>query len=126
VTETAAVANIVRAEALIRRLRDLGFGVALDDFGQGLSSLTYLKTLPVTALKIDGSFVRDAAADDRSQAMLNAIVQLARAMGLSTVAECVETERIHAIVRSLGVDLGQGFFLGRPAPVDEVIARLVG
>jgi diguanylate cyclase (GGDEF)-like protein len=126
VTETAAVANIVRAEALIRRLRDLGFGVALDDFGQGLSSLTYLKTLPVTTLKIDGSFVRDAAADDRSQAMLNAIVQLARAMGLSTVAECVESERIHAIVRTLGVDLGQGFFLGRPTPVDDVIARLVG
>jgi diguanylate cyclase (GGDEF)-like protein len=126
VTETAAVANIVRAEALIRRLRDLGFGVALDDFGQGLSSLAYLKTLPVTTLKIDGSFVRDAAVDDRSHAMLNAIVQLARAMGLATVAECVESERIHAIVRSLGVDLGQGFFLGRPAPVDDAIARLVG
>jgi EAL domain-containing protein (putative c-di-GMP-specific phosphodiesterase class I) len=58
--------------------------------------------------------------------MLNAIVQLARAMGLSTVAECVESERIHAIVRTLGVDLGQGFFLGRPTPADDVIARLVG
>ena len=64
VTETAAVANIVRAEALIRRLRDLGSDVALDDFGRGLSSLTYLKTLPVTHLKIDGIFVRDVVADE--------------------------------------------------------------
>ena len=81
-TETAAVANIVRAEALIRRLRDLGFEVALDDFGRGLSSLGYLKTLPVTSLKIDSSLVRDIAGDSRSQAMLSAIVQLARAIGL--------------------------------------------
>ena len=80
-TETAAVANIVRAEALIRRLRDLGFEVALDDFGRGLSSLGYLKTLPVTSLKIDSSLVRDIAGDSRSQAMLSAIVQLARAIG---------------------------------------------
>ena len=84
VTETAAVANIVRAEALIRRLRELGCAVALDDFGRGLSSLTYLKVLPVTHLKIDGTFVRDVVGDERSQAMLSAIVQLARAMKLKT------------------------------------------
>jgi diguanylate cyclase (GGDEF)-like protein len=124
-TETAAVANIVRAEALIRRLRDLGFGVALDDFGRGLSSLTYLKTLPVTTLKIDGSFVRDVVDDDRSQAMLSAIVQLAHAMGLSTVAECVESEQIHGITQRLGVEYGQGFSIGRPIPLDRVIAGLV-
>ena len=75
----AAVANIVRAEALMRRLRELGFDVALDDFGRGLSSLTYLKTLPATCLKIDGTFVRDVVDDDRSQAMLSAIVRLAQA-----------------------------------------------
>jgi diguanylate cyclase (GGDEF)-like protein len=125
-TETAAVANIVRAESLIRRLRELGFGVALDDFGRGLSSLTYLKTLPVTTLKIDGSFVRDVVGDDRSQAMLSAIVQLAHAMGLSTVAECVESEQIQDITRRLGVEYGQGFHIGRPAPLEQVIASLVG
>jgi Amt family ammonium transporter len=126
VTETAAVANIVRAEALIRRLRELGFGVALDDFGRGLSSLTYLKTLPVTTLKIDGSFVRDVVGDDRSQAMLSAIVQLAHAMGLATVAECVESDQIHDITRRLGVEYGQGFSIGRPTPLERVIGGLVG
>jgi diguanylate cyclase (GGDEF)-like protein len=126
VTETAAVANIVRAETLIRRLRELGFGVALDDFGRGLSSLTYLKTLPVTMLKIDGSFVRDVVDDDRSQAMLSAIVQLARAMGLATVAECVESEQIRDITRRLGVEYGQGFSIGRPTPLESVIGGLLG
>ncbi len=125
-TETAAVANIVRAESLIRRLRELGFGVALDDFGRGLSSLTYLKTLPVTTLKIDGSFVRDVMGDDRSQAMLSAIVQLAHAMGLATVAECVESEQIQDTTQRLGVEYGQGFHIGRPTPLDQVIASLVG
>ena len=126
VTETAAVANIVRAEALIRRLRELGSDVALDDFGRGLSSLTYLKTLPVTHLKIDGIFVRDVVTDDRSQAMLSAIVQLARAMKLKTVAECVESEAIWQATRSLGVDYGQGFHIGRPLPLEKVLGTLVG
>jgi len=125
-TETAAVANIVRAETLMRRLRELGFDVALDDFGRGLSSLTYLKTLPVTCLKIDGTFVRDVVGDDRAQAMLSAIVRLAQAMGLRTVAECVESDEICDITRQLGVEFGQGFSLGRPAPLDQVIPLVVG
>jgi diguanylate cyclase (GGDEF)-like protein len=125
VTETAAVANIVRAEALIRRLRDFGCAVALDDFGRGLSSLTYLRTLPVTHLKIDGSFVRDVLEDERSQAMLSAIVQLAKAMKLETVAECVESEAIRQAVRSLGVGFGQGFSIGRPVPLEKVLGALV-
>jgi len=124
VTETAAVANIVRAETLLRRLRELGCEVALDDFGRGLSSLTYLKTLPVTHLKIDGSFVRDVVTDSRSQAMLSAIVQLAKAMKLITVAECVESDAICEAVRALGVDYGQGFSIGRPAPIDMVLQVL--
>jgi diguanylate cyclase (GGDEF)-like protein len=125
VTETAAVANIVRAESLIRRLRELGSDVALDDFGRGLSSLTYLKTLPVTHLKIDGSFVRDVVVDDRSQAMLSAIVQLAHAMKLRTVAECVESEAIWRATRELGVEYGQGFSIGRPLPLEKVLETLV-
>jgi diguanylate cyclase (GGDEF)-like protein len=125
-TETAAVANIVRAEALMRRLRELGCDVALDDFGRGLSSLGYLKALPVTFLKIDGSLVRDVVGDERSQAMLSAIVRLAGAMGLKTVAECVESEEIRSITRGLGVEYGQGFAIGRPAPLDQVIQVVRG
>jgi EAL domain-containing protein (putative c-di-GMP-specific phosphodiesterase class I) len=125
-TETAAVANIVRAEALMRRLRELGFDVALDDFGRGLSSLTYLKSLPATCLKIDGTFVRDVVGDDRSQAMLSAIVRLAQAMGLRTVAECVESDAIRDIVRQLGVEYGQGFSIGRPVPLEQVIPAVLG
>lgn len=124
-TETAAVTNIVRAESLMRRLRDLGHEIALDDFGRGLSSLTYLKTLPVSYLKIDGDLVRDVVTSPRSQAMVSAIVQLAKAMGLGTTAECVESEGIRDIIAGLGVDYGQGFSLGRPQPLEQVLRRLL-
>jgi diguanylate cyclase (GGDEF)-like protein len=125
-TETAAVANIVRAETLVRRIRELGHDVALDDFGRGLSSLSYLKALSVTCLKIDGSLVRDVVGDERSQAMLSAIVRLAGAMGLVTVAECVESDEIRRIIRGLGVSYGQGFAIGRPLPIDQVLKSVLG
>ena len=130
ITETAAVANIARAEWLIRQLRDLGYGIALDDFGRGLSSLTYLKSLPVSDLKIDGGLIRDlagpdAAATGRSQAMVTAIVQLAQAMKLTTTAECVESNGILAAATQLGVDYGQGFAIGRPRPLEGVLQELL-
>jgi diguanylate cyclase (GGDEF)-like protein len=125
ITETAAVANIVRAETLVRRLQDLGHDIALDDFGRGLSSLTYLKSLSVSDLKIDGGLVRDVASNSRSQAMVTAIVQLARTMKLRTTAECVESEAIQAAVARLGVDLGQGFAIGRPRPLEIVLQELL-
>jgi diguanylate cyclase (GGDEF)-like protein len=124
-TETAAVANIVRAEMLIRRLQDLGHEIALDDFGRGLSSLTYLKSLSVSHLKIDGGLVRDLAGNARTQATVNAIVQLAQAMKLGTTAECVETEAIHRAVAQLGVDYGQGFAIGRPRPLELVLQEVL-
>jgi diguanylate cyclase (GGDEF)-like protein len=125
ITETAAVANIVRAETLIRRLQDLGHGIALDDFGRGLSSLTYLKSLPVSHLKIDGGLVRDLVGNTPSQAMVTAIVQLARAMKLRTTAECVESTEILKTVTELGVDYGQGFAIGRPRPLESVLQELL-
>jgi diguanylate cyclase (GGDEF)-like protein len=124
-TETAAVANIVRAEMLVRLLRDLGHDVALDDFGRGLSSLTYLKTLPVTDLKIDGGLVRDVVGNPRSQEMVTAIVQLAQATKLRTTAECVESEAIRTAMTQLGVDYGQGFAIGRPQPLEVVLRELL-
>jgi EAL domain-containing protein (putative c-di-GMP-specific phosphodiesterase class I) len=120
-TESAAVASMKDAEALMSRLRKLGCGVALDDFGTGLSSLSYLRSMPVSMLKIDGSFVRDILRDERAESMVRAIAQLARAMNITTVAEYVETEEIRTRVRTLGVDYGQGFAIARPVPVSEVL-----
>jgi diguanylate cyclase (GGDEF)-like protein len=120
-TESAAVASMKDAEALMQRLRKLGCGVALDDFGTGLSSLSYLRSMPVSMLKIDGSFVRDILKDERAESMVRAIAQLARAMNITTVAEYVETEEIRTRVRMLGVDYGQGFAIARPVPVGEVL-----
>lgn len=123
-TESDAVANIAKAELLMRRLRKLGCGVALDDFGTGLSSLAYLRTLPVTLLKIDGSFVRDILKDPRSDSMVQAITQLAHTMSIATVAEYVETDEIRNRVVALGVDYAQGFAVGRPQPIEDVLAEI--
>jgi diguanylate cyclase (GGDEF)-like protein len=125
IAETAAVANIVQAEQLILRLQDLGHAIALDDFGRGLSSLTYLKSLPVAHLKIDGGLVRELVGNQRSQAMVTTIVQLARTMNMKTTAECVESEAILAAVGQLGVDFGQGFAIGRPRPLEQVLQELL-
>jgi EAL domain-containing protein (putative c-di-GMP-specific phosphodiesterase class I) len=123
-TENATVTNIKRADALMRRLRELGCGVALDDFGTGLSSLSFLRQLPITMLKIDGSFVRDVLVDPRAESMVRAIAQLARSMSMATVAEYVETREIAARVARLGVDYGQGFAIGRPTPLAEILVGL--
>ncbi|MBS0580340.1 MAG: bifunctional diguanylate cyclase/phosphodiesterase [Proteobacteria bacterium] len=123
-TENATVANLAPAESLMRRLRDLGCGVALDDFGTGLSSLSCLRQLPVTMLKIDGSFVRDVLKDTRAESMVRAIAQLARSMSITTVAEYIETEAISRRIAELGVDYGQGFAIGRPIPLSDVLTEL--
>jgi len=123
-TETAAVSNLTRADHLMQRLRLLGCSFALDDFGTGLSSLAYLKSLPVSVLKIDGSFVRDAGTSQRTEAMVRAIAQLAHTMGMQTVAEYVETDELRSRMAGLGVDYGQGFAIGRPVPLDEVLGDL--
>jgi EAL domain-containing protein (putative c-di-GMP-specific phosphodiesterase class I) len=124
ITENATIQSIERAEGLIRRLRRLGCAVALDDFGTGLSSLAYLRQLPVTMLKIDGSFVRDVLKDPRAESMVRAIAQLARNMSIATVGEYVETEEIRARIATLGVDYGQGFAIGKPTPLDDLLAEL--
>ncbi len=123
-TETSAVSNLTRADRLMQRLRVLGCSFALDDFGTGLSSLVYLKSLPVSVLKIDGAFVRDAGTNQRTESMVRAIAQLAHTMGMETVAEYVETDELRVRMTALGVDFGQGFAIGRPVPIDEVLGDL--
>jgi EAL domain-containing protein (putative c-di-GMP-specific phosphodiesterase class I) len=123
-TEHATATNITRAESLKHQLRELGCGVALDDFGTGVSSLAFLRRLPVTMLKIDGSFIRDVLTDPRAESMVRSIAQLARTMSIVTVAEYVETREICARVAVLGVDYGQGFAIGRPTPLTDLLAGL--
>lgn len=123
-TESAAIGNLARAEVLMRRLRALGCNIALDDFGTGLSSLAYLRTLPIGMLKIDGSFVRDVLKDSRAESMVQAIAQLARSMSLTTVAEYIETDEIRSRIESLGVDYGQGFAISQPSPLSELMDEL--
>jgi EAL domain-containing protein (putative c-di-GMP-specific phosphodiesterase class I) len=123
-TETSAVSNLTRADRLMQRLRVLGCSFALDDFGTGLSSLVYLKSLPVSVLKIDGAFVRDAGVNQRTESMVRAIAQLAHTMGMETVAEYVETDELRSRMTALGVDFGQGFAIGRPLPVEDVLGDL--
>jgi diguanylate cyclase (GGDEF)-like protein/PAS domain S-box-containing protein len=119
ITETAAVAEMARARSFIGEVKKLGFRFALDDFGVGFSSFSYLKHLPVDMVKIDGSFVRylDRSREDRL--FVRAIVQVARELGLETVAEFVESREVLEILREIGVDYVQGYYLGRPGPTLE-------
>ena len=101
-----------------------GLVAALDDFGTVLSSLAYLRSLPISMLKIDGSFVRDVLRDPKAESTIQAIAQLARAMSLITVAEYVETDEIRHRIAQLGVDYGQGFAIGQPLPINDVLEQL--
>jgi len=117
ITETVAVRNLLKVVRVMERLRAAGCRIALDDFGAGMSSFAYLKNLPVDVIKIDGSFVRDLAIDPMSQAIVNAVVQIGHQRGLRVVAEWVADEHTAEVLRTLGVDYGQGFVLHRPERV---------
>jgi diguanylate cyclase (GGDEF)-like protein len=124
ITEQAAVSSLGKANEMIGRLSPWGCRFALDDFGTGSNSLTYLKTLQIARVKIDGSFVRDIVTNPRSQATVRGIVELARGFSIDTVAEFVETEAIAEKVRELGVDYAQGYAFGRPEPLDVILESL--
>jgi len=119
ITETAAVADIKVATQFIETLTGMGCRFALDDFGAGLSSLYYLKKLPVSCLKIDGSFIQRLPTEPIDQKMVRAVVTLARELGMRTVAEYVGNEETVALLRELGVDAAQGYYIGRSGPLPE-------
>ena len=124
ITETTAISNLANVAKFINSLKNLGCSFALDDFGKGMSSLTYLKNLPLDYLKIDGSFIKELNRDKASHVMVEAINYIAEGIGLKTIAEFVENQTILNTVRELKIDYAQGFHLGRPTVLTEVISEV--
>ena len=114
ITETAACEQLSSAMEFIQKIRQLGCRISLDDFGVGFSSFSYLKHLRADILKIDGSFIRDIHNNNADQLFVKALVDVARGMGMRTIAEFVENEQVYDRVSSLGVDYVQGYYLGKP------------
>ncbi|MCC3592058.1 EAL domain-containing protein [Microcoleus sp. PH2017_28_MFU_U_A] len=114
ITETVAIANLSKAACLIWKLKELGCQFALDDFGSGMSSFAYLKNLPVDYIKIDGNFIKNLAENPIDIVMVEAITKIAHAMGIKTIAEYVESQAVMDKLKELGVDYGQGYYLGKP------------
>lgn len=121
ITETAAIADISRAQAFIHRLKGLGCRFSLDDFGSGFSSFYYLKHLPIDCLKVDGSYVRALAHSSQDRCLVRGMVELSRGLGIEVAAEYVEDAETLDIVGELGVDYAQGYHIGRPVPVEEAL-----
>ena len=123
ITETALMADVKAATVALRELRSLGLHLAVDDFGTGYSSLTYLKRFPVEAIKVDRTFVNGLGIDQEDSTIVEAVVNLGHSLGLSVVAEGVETPLQLTRLRELGCDRGQGYLFGRPRPAELVEAE---
>ena len=122
ITENSIVESNFNSRRMFERLRKLGVGLTVDDFGVGYSSLRYLNDLPVTGIKVDGSFVRGVGGELASEPIVRMLVELARSLDLSLIAECVETrQQLDALVR-LGCSVGQGYLLGEPLPAPVTAA----
>jgi diguanylate cyclase (GGDEF)-like protein len=123
-TESSLMADPVLAKDTLERLSALGLEIGIDDFGTGYSSLAYLTALPVKELKVDRSFVLDMLADERNAAIVRSTIELARNLGLRTVAEGIETEEVLERLVELGCDRAQGYHLARPMPPERVLPWL--
>ncbi|MDR7100737.1 diguanylate cyclase (GGDEF)-like protein/PAS domain S-box-containing protein [Lysobacter niabensis] len=123
-TETVIMANAGQNATMLQAIRDLGVGLAIDDFGTGYSSLSYLKRLPLTTLKIDKEFIGDLTHDADDEAITGAVIAMAHSLGLTVVAEGVETEAQVKFLHDHGCDEIQGYWLARPLHADECLAFL--
>jgi EAL domain-containing protein (putative c-di-GMP-specific phosphodiesterase class I) len=124
ITESAIMADPVRALDVLEQLRAQGVRTGIDDFGTGYSSLAYLKRLPVDELKIDRSFVRHLADDANDQAIVRSTIGLAHDLGLQVVAEGVEDQAAWDLLGQFGCDLAQGYFVSRPLPAADLVRWL--
>ena len=124
VTETALLSTPTEAEAVVAALRALGVSIALDDFGTGYSSLTYLRRFAVDSVKVDGSFIAGLGTHTGDTAIVKAIVGLAKNLGISAVAEGVETAKQFLLLQDMGCDKAQGYYLCRPVPAEQLTDRL--
>jgi len=123
ITESIVMAEATNTRQTLAELKQLGLRIAIDDFGTGYSSLSYLRDLPVDTLKIDRSFVAGLDQDQGSQAIIRAIATLAHELGLVVTAEGIETADQLALVRTLGIDIAQGYFFTRPVPPEQLDLR---
>jgi diguanylate cyclase (GGDEF)-like protein/PAS domain S-box-containing protein len=117
ITETAAISQISHAQKFMIAMKELGVKFALDDFGSGLSSFSYLKNLPIDYLKIDGSLVRGIPDEEYNRAIVTSINEVAHLMGIKTIAEFVETERILEHIAQISIDYAQGYITGKPIAI---------
>jgi diguanylate cyclase len=124
VTETAIIGNPEVAHQTLRGFKSAGLEISIDDYGSGLSSLSYLKNIPADELKIDKIFVLNLARDRTDEMLVHAAIDLAHSLGLKVVAEGIETEGALALLASMGCDLGQGYFIARPMPLADLESLL--
>jgi diguanylate cyclase (GGDEF)-like protein len=124
VTESVILDDAVAGMTVLTALRSLGTEIAIDDFGTGYASLSYLRQFPASVVKVDRSFIAEIDTDQRTRSIVDAIAAMGRALDLSLVAEGIETAEELAVVRQLGFDIGQGFYIGRPAPAAEITRLL--
>ena len=124
VTEDLFMTNIGNARSVLNRLRESGTRVSVDDFGSGYSALSYLRDLPIDEVKLDREFVASVLADPRAAAVVSAVVNLARALGLTAVVEGVETAEVAAVLKDLGCDVGQGYYFSPPLTLEELLEVL--
>jgi len=118
ITETVAMSDLHNGMSVINKLRNLGFNVAIDDFGTGHSSLAYLRSLPISKIKIDRSFVRELQINRTDATILKAMIRLAHGLGKRVIAEGIETEDQQTILQQLGCDMMQGYFYAPPMRVE--------
>ena len=121
ITETAAIANLSKAIEFITQIKQMGCKFSLDDFGSGLSSFSYLKSMPVDNLKIDGIFIRDIHVDPINRIFVESIHNISEIMGIKTTAEYVESEEILNCIKSIGIDYAQGYHISKPAAVKTLL-----